>query len=477
MIRNNLEILSLSKISNLTQDNRYSVRDLSPHNDDYTIKRNLNKIKAGFLISIRGNYHIIECSEFERLSYEDLQVLIDEEGIGNKIKESNSVKEKYRLIDNRPFYENEENSNWAIVLTGKMFNKKAEYGFKFPKKIKPLKLSKSLNDDFRFIYEKETESATWKFWKNKIRNFNSVPDINELTKEICWAPVFFMKEKEKVVHIGLTYLYREPYKNSVHQLLPQNHFKSDKYDFTEALFGTISNKSGLKGRVIFSHSFFSKYEEESEREIILGSPKPTFFPFYIKQDKKEKYNTFANDQARINGWKKYLIHKTINYSIFTNENINVRTQIKPIKPGSIFSTTICFHNLKAIELGGLLSALTFHNNHDKCYHLIGMGKPLGYGKIKVTDLQFGINDFKGAKFYMAQFEDYICEKMFNNEFQLWENAISKLFVFSSENNSQKEIRYPKAFKEFKDIKKHKLNIGDFAPEESAFKLKSLSKSH
>lgn len=47
-----------------------------------------------------------------------------------------------------------------------------------------------------------------------------------------------------------------------------------------------------------------------------------------------------------------------------------------------FNSCIRFHNLKPIEIGALLSILTFHNNLD-CYHNIGFGKPFGYGKVKM----------------------------------------------------------------------------------------------
>lgn len=477
MIRNNLEILSLSKISSLTKDSRYSMRDLSPFNKDYTIKQNLKNIKAGFIVSIKGQYHLIECPEYERLSYEDLQDLVDENDIGKRIKNADSVARKYKLIEEKPIYANEENSNWAMVLTGKMFNKKAEYGFKFPEKIKPTKLPEKVVKDFRFIYEKETDSATWKYWKKKIHDFNSVPTVADLIKDICWVPVFYMKNETEILHMGLTFLYREPFSNSIHKLIPEKHLSEGKSDFAEALFGSSNTNSGIKGRVAFSHAFFDSYEEDTEKEIVLGSPKPTFFPFYIKQDKNQPYSTFSNSNATINGWKRYLTHNETNNQNFTNDNINVRTKMKPIKSGAILSATIRFHNLRRIELGALISALTFHNNHSKCFHLIGMGKPLGYGKLKIIDINLYNSDHGNLIEYMSEFEKYMCDKMFNRNFDQWKNSISKLFIFSADKNNEKVIRYPKAFNEFKNIKNKKLNIVDFSPVGKTFELESLSIIH
>jgi CRISPR-associated protein (TIGR03986 family) len=453
------------------------MRDLSPHNKDYTIKQNLNKVKAGFLISIKGNYYLIESPEYERIYYKEFDELLNEERIGEQIQKSSKVSQKYKLARNKLFYEYDDDSKWAVVLTGKMFNKKAEYGFMFPKTINPKKVPDNVIKNFMFVYEKETYSDTWKFWKKKIKNFSSEPTIGELTKEICWVPVFYMNNNnnEEICHLGLTFLYREPFPNSIHSLIPKNHANNKVLDFAEALFGLANKENMLRGRVAFSNGHFENYEEDTVREIVLGSPKPTFFPFYLVQDKNKPFTTFSNSEAKINGWKRYIPHKYVSDTNFTNDNANVRTRIKPIKSGGTFQIVIHFHNLKSVELGALLSALTFHNNYENCFHLIGMGKPLGYGKVKVQEIAIDKAD-TDITTHMANFESYICDKMFGGNFEQWKNAVLKLFSYAMENSAGKEIRYPKAFDEFKAIKKQKLNITDFSPDNTNFKLKSLKQT-
>jgi hypothetical protein len=66
--------------------------------------------------------------------------------------------------------------------------------------------------------------------------------------------------------------------------------------------------------------------------------------------------------------------------------------------------------------------------------------------------------------------------MFGGNFEQWKNAVLKLFSYAMENSAGKEIRYPKAFDEFKAIKKQKLNITDFSPDNTNFKLKSLKQT-
>lgn len=474
MVRNVLEILSLSKISTLTKDDRYSMRDLSPYNKDYTIKKNLNDVKPGLLIQLNGNFYVIECEKYERISYKELEELIDEPGIGSRIKKSSSVKEKYKIIEEKPFYENEEDSDWVLVLTGKMFNKKAEYGFKLPEIIEPIPISEKVVKNFRFIYEKETESASWKFWKSKIHDFESIPTKSELTKRICFAPVFFIKEKKEIKHFGLTFLYREPYQNSIHELIPKKHLEKTKSDLADTIFGSAVNES-FKGRVSFSHAFIKDFRIEQEREIILGSPKPTFFPFYLEQDTKENYSTFSNANAKISGWKRYLSHNNIENQIFSNQNENIRTKIRPLGVGCKFTSVVRFHNLRELELGALLSALTFHNNQEKCVHLIGMAKPLGYGKIRLNNLKLKCSKAGyEPKALMAKFEKKICDKLFEGNFDKWSKSVIKLFEYAQQTSNSKIIRYPKAFNEFKNIKNMKLNINDFSPKLSSFHLISLN---
>jgi CRISPR-associated protein (TIGR03986 family) len=474
MVRNVLEILSLSKISTLTKDDRYSMRDLSPYNKDYTIKKKLNEIKAGLLIQINGHFNLIECAEYERLNYKQLEELLDEPGIGNKIKNSSSVKEKYKLIDERPFYENEEDSDWVMVLTGKMFNKKAEYGFKLPDIISPVYIPEKVIKGFKFIYEKETDSTTWKFWKSKIQNFESIPQKSEITKKICFAPVFFIKEKTEIKHLGLTFLYREPYQFSVHQLIPEKHLEKSKFDLAETIFGSTVNES-FKGRVSYSHAFIHDFRIEQEREIVLGSPKPTFFPFYLEQDSKKPFSTFSNSDSKINGWKRYLSQQDTELKVFNNDNLNIRTKIKPLSKGCKFTSVVRFHNLREVELGALLSALTFHNNQEKCFHLIGMAKPLGYGKIKLNNLKLNCSNAGYEPItLMAKFEKAICDKIFEGNFDKWSESVAKLFEFAQQRNDSKIVRYPKAFNEFKTIKNKNMNINDFIPKLSFFKLERLN---
>lgn len=475
MIRNVLEILSLSKITTLTKNDRYSVRDLSAFNKDYTIKQNLNKIKPGLLMQIRGNYALIECETYERLDYKDIGKIVKNPDVAHRIKNAGSVREKYKLIKENPFYYKykDDDSAWIIVMTGKMFNKKKEYGFKLPEIISPITLEEDTIRDFLFIYEKETSSKTWEYWKKKINSFNDVPTIREITNDMLVAPVFYYKEAGKIKHLGLTFLYREPFENSIYDLIPDAHKNFSKMDLSEAIFGRTGNENH-KGRVQFSHAFFTKTNEMDKTQIVLGSPKPTFFPFYLVQNLKDKYSTFSDHNAKINGWKRYLIHKdTFNQDV-AHLSPNVKTVIKPLGSDSEFTCKIRFHNLRKTELGALLSAITFHGNHDKFYHLIGMAKPLGYGKLKISELKLSTNQPENMVDFMVLFEQLIVNNLFEGNFSKWADSVKSLFNFALERNDGISIRYPKAFDEFKYIKQNNLDLSDFSPAPAGHSISSLS---
>lgn len=60
--------------------------------------------------------------------------------------------------------------------------------------------------------------------------------------------------------------------------------------------------------------------------------------------------------------------------------MNVASSLTPLPAGTQFTGTICYHNLHKDELGLLLWCLRLD---DGCYQNIGMGKPYGYGRVKV----------------------------------------------------------------------------------------------
>ena len=164
-----------------------------------------------------------------------------------------------------------------------------------------------------------------------------------------------------------------------------------------------------------------------------------------------------DNDAKLSGWKHYPVHKE--GEVINNTGTEkVATKFSPLRAGAEFVLKIRLHNMRKVEIGALLSALTFHNTTNT-FHSIGMAKPLGYGKVKfeITD----ISDFEKLRTqnqteYLKSFEAYMRAKDVN-----WENQAKELIAMSSEQNNSgsSELAYMKmetnGINEFVEAKKAK----------------------
>lgn len=459
MIRSVYEIITLSNIRNQSENSRFSMRDLT--SKDYELKS--DKPKGGFLFLLNGNYYIIPGDHWQ-MTYKEIE---DEEGVN--VKYGKSAEAKYRLLKNGYIFPTEDDRIHYWVFSGFMNNKKHEYDFALPLSINPENLvpikEKELKD-FLFIHEQENKNETWAFWKKEMRNFNSIEDLKK-AKYKGLAPCFYRIKEENghicVKDLGFTNLYRMPYQNKVHDCLPIQH-KEENFDMAQALFGYTQadrkdkSEKSLRGRIRFSNAFIENAEIEGEHTFILGSPKPTFYPFYLKQERGRKI-TFAAQKPIISGWKRYLLHKEAQEG--NGQKKDCESSFVALKAGATFKTDIYIHNLHPYELGALLAALTFCN-HNECYHSLGYAKPFGYGKMKLTNIQFNLVQNKEKSHDLKQ-ETLINEfkkKVVENtriSVDSYNRYISTLIRIASGNYPIHNIGYPE-LKDFKEIKTGRTNI-------------------
>ena len=300
----------------------------------------------------------------------------------------------------------------TIVMTGQPSpwteprDKRAKgkyYEFVFPDKEKgSYPLTKEQYLHYEFIYRNTANEDDWA----RIKKL-----LDESEQDGRGVPVFFRVKNNSIEDFGMAYLYKLPYGKSVEESLPSNHKNKDKHDLAECLFGYIGDKDALKGRVQFGNAFSDNAHETKEVRLVLGSPKASYYPIYVEQDGRNgvvaNYNTY--DQEHLRGWKRYITRKDTN-SVKNTGNDKVDTLMVPLQTGATFSETITFHNLRPVELGALLSALTFHGTQE-CRHQLGMAKPYGFGKcqysmpiLDATKLRTG-EKAKDPNFYMGLFED------------------------------------------------------------------------
>lgn len=326
---------------------------------------------------------------------------------------------------------------------------------------------------------------------NKIKNqFYHLPKGKE--KKV----VFYKVENEELKYLGRTPYLRIFYQNSVKEILNNKMLQKNdvfdknnknlKYriDYAEALFGftnkevKIKNKNdeikakiiSYKGRVNFSDlkkeygqvlKELPIYDKNSKsKEFILGTPKPTSFQLYLKQDKINNkklttYNTptIKNGEKRIDpelrGQKFYWQRNEVTKIQEAQKN-NMKKNLKSIENGK-FSGEIYFENLSDDELGLLLLALKYNEGTTDN---IGMAKPYGYGKIDIKDIELVIENKKES------FEDFFFKENNGSEKSIeeYKNDFKKEFFKEYQNNEEVEIEDYEKLSIVKQYKVSKLTI-------------------
>lgn len=486
-LRNVLEILSFSRLS-LDEKMKFATRDWN--NDHlYDLKKKQNQIRCGWLqYNEKQEIVVVDCGTPKRINHKRIDeffqtnnISVQFEGffskassiklnedqlINGKSFDPKSAVFKYALIGynhnlltrinyeedseysnehqpNRVLVSSASSSKGTIVFTGSpdqwayprtSIKDGKFYEFIFPEPEasalnNPLKISDMDFAHFKYFH---SDSPDWAYWNEKLNGGESVPVFFRLSKD----------STNPILDFGLAFLFKKPFLYSPYELLSENHKKETdeiKPDLAECIFGYTGKKSSMKGRVQISHAFAHKIVKSEKESLVLGSPKASYYPIYVSQPNGQNgiakpYQTYSDDQATIAGWKRYPIRASVWRRATDNEAID--TNFIPLGKGSEFITKLKFHNLRKAEIGALLSALTFHNN-DGYFHLIGMGKPYGYGKIKLQiDLNKSSLKFKPVD-YMSAFEEELVESphLFNGRLQ-WHTSdeIKQLFTLSYDYN-------------------------------------------
>jgi len=463
MIRNIIEIMSFSKIKvdEKVLSKSLSVRDMTPsiYCQDNTIKkmkdcpdnlkRNLYESpivatakKCGFLIKRGEKYYIDNCGNIINISEEEIKNIIY-----NYDKNTETASEKYKEFghNNNFSFETEQQDrrtvaiynqrgsrNGLLVMTGFIDNKK--YEFVFGNSINEISINQKVYEDFEKVYFDNENSIDGQYWKREWDNGNG--------RKI---PIFYIEENKKISAIGLTQIFKLKYNKTLLDASNQT-TKKDRLDLSEVMFGTVKDDLALKGRIQFSHLKSTHVSYEKEKNEILGSPQSTYYPNYLEQtdingNKVNKYKTLMDTVVKISGYKRYPLHKGIKTSFIPKEEkTNIQTKFKPLSKGTTFNGKIRFHNLKKVEIGALLSALTFHGQNGY-RHNLGMAKSLGYGKIGI-EIKLGLENLKySKKEYLKAYEEEMT--IFQED---WIESTQLKELFSMSNNdivNDKNLYYQK----------------------------------
>ena len=442
-VRNILEIMSYGRMY-VDDRAQFARRDL--HNKDvYSLMNKQKQEHCGWLRRKGEDYEIDDCGRFWRISHDEIDRFLGSPVMRREFSkerviafndEDKTADYKYRLIENKSLFKEHTfeacgknrmgdslvkfsdggSLRGTIVFTGQpslwseplKYNKGKYYEFVFPEgKEATRKISGDEFKHFEFIYKKAKGDKVSEDWK-RIKRL-----LDESEHGGRGVPVFFIpKGNDSVDHFGMAYLYKMPYDHSVFESLPKSHQDEGKRDLAECIFGYTDKQDALKGRVQFSHAFASEAKPLERIRLVLGSPKASYYPLYVSQEGKDgvtaDYNTY--DHGTPSGWKRYYVRKDTNSVKDTGQD-KVDTYMEPLDKGAKFRGTVSFHNLRPVELGALLSAMTFHNTPE-CRHQLGMAKAYGFGKcrynikLNITAVSYD-GQSKDAEYYMARFEDYM----------------------------------------------------------------------
>ncbi len=413
MLRNVLEIASFSDM-NFIDDARFGVRDISQADTNYFKHYNKYKKQAGWLKFDGQNWHF-KPTKFVDITYDNIQKVSSEINKNtNPIKKyqacpltqaitfstySKTKKNRDEVIYANPVRtdsaEQDDHDSGYLVFVGQMNKKVGDYVFYAPEQ-KGQSVDSSVIQDFQVSHQ-EYGGEYIDSGKKTLYEY-----LQSHAHSQYGMPVFALQDKKNghIAALGLAKMMKIAVPNGIHNLLNQHksieqnnadEIKARRVDLVQGIFGMTRNAAGfsLKSRLSFSDAHIQgNYQELNDlNSTVLGGPKASYFPAYLEQttDKNglcRSYQDYFTHNARLSGWKRYPVRdiKKIKFPLPSNENKNVAVHLKPLDTGACFKTKLRFHNLKKVELGAILWALSF-GEQDNTYHSLGMGKPYGLGKI------------------------------------------------------------------------------------------------
>lgn len=418
MLREIVEIMTFGKMQEgKDYQNRYfGYRDVARQagnelNAEYM--RKVSKGKPGWLYKEGENYYFAPCSgELEKIAKDELKQLYPSYQSDPSIWKSNISVGKNGIYPSYP--EIEKNGNYyRIVCTGKFGKKQHELLFPSAED-EPILIQKETIEAFTTMYD-----ATPGFSDAKDGESCFLSALENGEK----IPVFHLRLEEGKETLGFSRMFKLPFKYNVKQQVEVLQ-KADinRPDFAETLFGYTGKETSLKGRVQISHAFMEGEVVDSElieEKGILGSPKASYYPIYLKQH-HSPYKTYDENEG-IAGRKLYRVHtKDTTIPLPLNENNpNVESSFKTIPQGQNFHFRITMHNVKEVELGAVLAALTF-NHTTGVYFNIGMAKSFGFGKCEIEENGIKLNGTnEKIDHYLQVFEKQMSAFTYEYNQQLW----------------------------------------------------------
>lgn len=413
MLRSVMEILSFGKMTQV-QNQSFGIRDLSNSADGlfYRAKVKVDNVHCGWLKVKEDGYFLDDCGLPWRISAEELDKAFHigllkfiQDGRNYKSDANKTAFKKYQMLCDAHLDEEQlsdyflPDTNIAISTGGRKFVRFGQGGEagtivftgqpgvrkqKYDERKKKMVWSGKF---FEFVFPERIENENIPVPENVFKAFESIhqnsSDYTQFRKKQLRKgkaiPVFFIYDSEgNIDTMGISYMYKFPAYNTVYNGIPLSLLTQDKHDLCECIFGYTGKTDSLKGRVQFSIAELQgEASFSNDIRLALAKPHPSYYPLYLGQGQ-----TWNAESIRIAGRKRYPV-RSKNYIMGNEGTDKMCRTIRPLAENSVFKGTIRFHNLLPIELGAIVSAIDFCQ-HTECCHSIGQGKPLGYGKVKLT---------------------------------------------------------------------------------------------
>ncbi|HRQ65977.1 MAG TPA: TIGR03986 family CRISPR-associated RAMP protein [Xanthomonadaceae bacterium] len=425
MLRAVTEILTFSRMRQV-DDLRFALRDLSGTRVKDLYSQPMKRVEAGFLKRQQDGRIVIEPCEYAYVAHADLHGLgikasdFSKRGASVRDKETAAARTLERTLElrftppvggagnlpesalRRATEVGSGKTVGRLVVTTQISQwdqnngkgKKFDFVFYARRAGSVVPVESEAWRDFLWIHDGEEKDRPWPgYWKEKFFKGEEVP-------------VFYLPPADGVpLRFGLARMFRLAGRYSVCDAIAdasEDHIHDDAADFSDLLFGRLGGDlrdggsciaSSLKGRLSFPPALASDPEPKVLElgPTVLSSPKPSFFPAYLEQAHKdaiperESYRTWDGDKGgmpvRIRGWKRYLLRPDLAVPPPPEKSKpTVQVKLFPLETGARFDGRIVFHNLRAVELGAVLWAMTLGGT-EGARHSLGMGKPFGLGQV------------------------------------------------------------------------------------------------
>lgn len=286
--------------------------------------------------------------------------------------------------------------------------------------------------------------ADWEDRRNSLKAYYD-PNFWALPKEGEEKPVFYIRH-EGHTYFGMSRFLRIGYRYPLTHGLPQRHKDAEVslLDYPYSILGFAGSETAYRSRVSFG-DFEVKGTPKTTPpvKIVLGNPKPSYYPGYAKDGKH--YN---EEDFQLRGHKQYWLKEE---KAVKAEKEKVASWMHPLEKGTKFQGVIRYRNLHEDELGLLLWSLRLE---DGCYQSIGMGKPYGYGRMKLT-----IDELQEYDFTSLYSADGLCkgptpvqEERISTYIAAYESFAEKLLASVGNSTAKKKKKKNQLLREKDEIK-------------------------